>query len=319
MNHHELDQDLAVIRHVIALDEKNMTTAPPIRKPPTIPAPAARPPVAGAAPRVAKTFTVAPWTGAGEGKKGMIYAPNGFGKTTLASMAPNPIFIGFDDGGREIRNPITGQPLNAINGVGTFQELRDVVHQVDLFPTGSSLVLDTITKAEPLAEQHLFETVKHESGHTVKSIEDYGWGKGYKHLTDVMRLLLTDFDTLIRRGVNVILLAQQGQATVANLEGTDYIQDGPLLCGQPKAGGNVRSEVCSWCDFIFRIGYPEVSVIKANPKASKGRASGSTERQIFTEPEVHFVAKNRMNGTLPPIVSFAERKTNDIWKYIFGA
>jgi len=298
---------------------ETLSKPPLIRKPPTMPAGVSKPAPPGRAQHVVKTFSVAPWAGTNEGKKVLLYGPSGLGKTTLASMAPHAIFIGLDDGGRQTRHPKTNQPLNAIQGVETFQQLRDALHQVDLFPAGSSVVLDTITKAEALAEPYLFETVRSDSGQTVDSIEGYGWGKGYKHLLDVMRLLLTDFDALVRRGVNVILLAQQGQATVPNLEGTDYLKDGPLLCGQPKNGGNVRSEVCAWADNIFRIGYPEVSVVKASKTASRGKASGTTERNIFTEPEIWFEAKNRMNGTLPPVVAFSKRDDDSIWQFVFGA
>lgn len=240
------------------------------------------------------------------------------GKTTLAAMAPNPIFIGLDDGGRETRNPKTGESLFAIGGIETFQDLRDALHQTNLFAKGSTLVLDTVTKAEELLKAHTMATIKKDNGQTAANMEDYGYGKGYDHLTDVSRLLLADLDPLIRRGVNVLFLAQQGQATVANLEGTDYAQDGPALTNQPKARMNVRSEVCSWCDNIFRIGYPAVDVLKANKDAKKGKASGTTDRVIYTEPEVYFLAKNRSNGTLPAQVAFSSRDDDSIWQFIFG-
>jgi hypothetical protein len=57
--------------------------------------------------------------------------------------------------------------------------------------------------------------------------------------------------------------------------------------------------------------------VKANAQANKGKASGSTERQVFTEPAVYFVAKNRMNGTLPPVVSFSARDDDAIWQFVF--
>lgn len=248
----------------------------------------------------------------------LLYGPNGQGKTTLASMAPNAVFIGLDDGGRETRNPKTGAKLQAISGVESFLDLRDMLHQMDLFPAGSTLVLDTLTKAEELVKQYVLATVKKETGGVATSLEDYGYGKGYTHLTDAARLLLGDFDTLVRRGVNVLLLAQQSQTTVSNLEGIDYSQDGPALSGQPKAGMNVRSEFCSWSDHVFRLGYADPSVTKANKMAAKGKATGTTDRYIFTEPQIHFVAKNRMNGTLPAIMPFATRDDDSIWRAIFN-
>jgi hypothetical protein len=276
------------------------------------------PPPSKPSARPAKTFSVGEWTGNGEGRKVMLYAGNGMGKTTLASMAPNPVFIGLDDGGRQTRNPKTGEPLKAVQGIETWEDLRDAVHQASLFPAGSTLVLDTITRAESLAVAFMLRTIKVD-GHYPDNLEGYGWGKGYTNLVEIMRLLLGDFDPLVRRGVNILLLAQQGQATVSNLEGADYIQDGPLLASQPKTGANVRAEVNSWVDDILRIGYPEVSVAKASKESRKGKASGTTTRQVYTEPEIWFVAKNRMNGTLPPVVSFAAREDDSLWQFLFPA
>jgi hypothetical protein len=259
-------------------------------------------------------FTVGTLDGSNEGTKTLLYANNGMGKTTLAAMAPDPLFIPLDDGARLTTNPKTGEKLRGIQGhIEAFEDLRDVFHSTSLFPSGSTLVLDTVTKAEPLAVAYLLRTLKVGNA-LAENLEDYGYGKGYVHLTDTMRLLLTDLDPLVRKGVNIVLLAQQGQATVSNLEGIDYAQDGPQLTSQPKGGANVRAEVCGWVDNIFRIGYPEVSVVKANKQASRGKASGETTRQVYTEPAVWYVAKNRMNGQLPAVISFSSRDDDSLWR-----
>lgn len=289
---------------------------PTLIKPPSATV-ATKPPAASARP--VKTFSVVEWSGEGEGKKIILYGPNGMGKTTLAAMAPDAVFIGLDDGGRETRHPKTGAKLRAIPGVESFYDLRDALHQTTMFPRGSTLILDTVTRAEELIKQFVLATVKKEGkGERADSLEDYGYGKGFSHLTDASRLLLGDLDPLVRSGVNVILLAQQTQATVSNLEGIDYSQDGPALTSQPKSGMNVRTEFCSWSDHIFRLGYADPSVKKANERAAKGKASGTTDRYVFTEPQIHFVAKNRMNGTLPAIMPFATRDDDSIWRAVFN-
>jgi AAA domain len=265
-----------------------------------------------------KTFTVNPWPGDKEGEKILLYGKSGVGKTTAAAMSPNPIFIGLDDGGRKIRNPKTNQPVNAIQGIESFQDLRDALHQSSLFPSGSTIVIDTITRAEALAEPYLFATLKTDKGETVDNIEGYGYGKGYKHLLDAMRLILSDLEPHVRRGVNVLLLGQLAQATVSNLEGTDYLEDGPKLSNAQKY--SVRTEVGEWVDHIFRIGNPEIVVAKANKTATKGKASGSTERIIFTTPRLHFMAKNRVQpvGRLPEAVSFSTPDDDAIWQFLFN-
>lgn len=267
-------------------------------------------------PALTRKFAVSAWTGHGEGEKILLYAKSGMGKTTLASMLPNPIFIGVDDGGRRIRNPKTQEAVQAVEGVATFDDIRAVLHQDTLFPIGCTIVLDTITRVEAMAEQYLFEHIKTERGERVDSIEGYGYGKGYKHLLDAIRLLLGDFESHIRRGVSVALIAQESQATVANLAGADYVQDGPKLSNAAKF--SVRTEVCEWVDHVLRIGHPDVQVVKDNKNAIKGKIVGATTRAVYTEPELYFLAKNRMNGKLPPIVTFDEPKDDSIWTFIFG-
>lgn len=282
------------------------------------------PPVAkmSKATRAIKTFSVEDWTDEGQGQKILLYAPSGMGKTTLATMAPNPIFIGLDDGGRKARNPITGAKVRAISGIETLNDMRDALHQADLWPAGSTCVIDTVTKADELGEAYTLENVKNDKNELMHSLEEYGWAKGYRYQCETMRLLLADLDPLVRRGVNVLMLAQQSQATVSNLAGTDYSQDGPMLTATPKAGPHVRGEFCAWVDYIFRIGYQDVTVTKAGPKSSKGKVSGTTDRVIFTAPQLHYIAKARplSDGTsLAPLVSFANEQDDSLWTFLFGA
>jgi hypothetical protein len=287
----------------------------PMTKPPTMPTrpPMSKPPISKAVVSN-KTFTIKPWVGSNEGEKIILYGASGIGKTTLAATAPNAVFIGVDDGARKIRNPLTGQPVLAIEGIETFADLRACLRTPNLFPAGTSLVIDTITQVQKLAEQYTFETVK-VSGQIAKSLEDYGYGKGYRFLCETMRLLLTDMDPLVRAGVNIVLLAQDAPRTVKNPIGADWDEAGPELnaTGNP----NVRAEYCQWADHILRVAYPPANVRTTNSKATKGKVSGSYEQQIYAKGDLHFVAKNRMNGSLPDAVSFASPQDRSLWEFIF--
>lgn len=289
------------------------TPKPPIARPPI-----KMPTVTSASPasrHTPKTFNIITWTGAKEGEKIILYGNSGMGKTTLATMAPSPVFIGLDDGGRKIVNPKTGENVKAIPGVESFQDLRDALHQNGLIEPGQTLVIDTVTRAEGLGELHTLATVKTEKGETPENLEAYGYGKGYKHLMDTMRLLISDLEPHVRRGVHVLLLAQQGQATVSNLEGVDYLQDGPKLCARKDQ--NIRTEFVEWVDHVFRIGHPSLEVVKDNKKNVKGKVKGTMERVIYTQPELYYMAKNRSNGKWPPVVSFENPADDSLWAYVF--
>jgi hypothetical protein len=262
----------------------------------------------------AKTFSIATYAEANEGQKIVLYAPTGLGKSTLASTAPSPVFLAFDKNAR-IVNPITGVAVNMIPGLESFQDLRDALHQKGLFPEGSTIVLDTITKAEAAAEQYIFANYKLKQGQATH-MRAYGWD-GPGHQLDVMRLLLSDLDPHVATGLNVILLAQQGQATLSNAEGVDYLQDGPRLAHTKQYSS--RLEVSEWADHVLRIGYLDFEVRLDNDKARVGKASGSQTRAIYSGGAAHYLAKTRLikGKRLPPTISFSEPGDDSLWSMIF--
>ncbi|KKL54054.1 hypothetical protein LCGC14_2269260, partial [marine sediment metagenome] len=242
---------------------------------PALPKGPKSPPTPNTPKRAVKHFRVEGWSGEGEGEKILAYSSSGMGKTTLAGMAPDPVFIGVDDGARKIRGR-NGEVLVAIRGIEDYQDIRDAIRTPSLFKGKKTLVLDTITKTEAMAEPYLFENYKHEKGHKVRSIEGYGWGKGYKHLQDAMRLLLQDLDGLVKQGIHVLLLAQEAAVVVPNAGGLDFLQSGPKLY-QGKSF-SVKADYCEWADHVFRLDY-------INRKIEDKKASGDTERAVFITPE----------------------------------
>ncbi len=325
-----------------------MATKPPSKKPPTpgaptaasptasvtAPSPAApatskplikptinKPPTSPVKSHIPKTFAISSWTGANEGEKIVIFAKSGGGKTTLASMAPNAVFIGVDDGGRKIVNPLTGQHVNVIQGITSFQDIRDALHQTSLYAPDSTIVIDTLTKAESMAEPYIFEHYKVNNA-SVSSMRKYGWD-GPAHQLEVMRLLLSDLDAHIRAGRSAVLLSQLAQIRVANAEGLDYLEDGPKL--QHNNQYSSRTEVCEWADHVFRIGYVDFNVQRDTEKSKVAKVTSSdTTRAVFTGGAQHFIAKTRpvtRNRTepysLPPVISFSAKNDNSLWQMVF--
>lgn len=304
----------------IAPPPKSAPPKPASAKPPGAPKTIAAPPkMISASARPAKTFSVEDFGGKGEGEKIVIYGESGQGKTTLASMAPDPVFIGIDDGARKIRDPRTGAVLRAITGVESFWDVRSAISQAGLLTRGQTLVLDTVTKLESLSEEFMFETYKDDKGQKVNSIEGYGYGKGYRYALEAMRLFLQDCDALVRRGVNVVLLAQESAATMPNAAGLDYLQAGPKLHHTKQYSS--RLEVCEWADHVLRVGYQDTQVaavggVRAAANATKGKlVSTDTTRVIFARAARHYFAKSR---TLQePVISFEDPSDDSIWKFIF--
>ncbi len=267
------------------------------------------------APAPVKAFSVGPWKDEGEGERIIIYGESGMGKTTLAALAPKPVFIGIDDGGKKIKDPRTGENLQKIHGIKTYEDVRSALQQPALFEGYDTIVIDTFTLVEGLAEPFMFRTIKHEKNSTVTHLEGYGYGKGYKHLYDTMIPFAADSDRLIRAGKTVILLCQSMNVKRANPGGEDFLEVGPKLSHPASEKNSVRRFFVEWADHVFRIDHLGVEVSK------DGKAKGGINRAIFVRPEIHYVAKTRSEEKFEgnKAISF-ESKTDDyVWELLFGS
>lgn len=281
--------------------------------PPPPPAPKKKPATPTAATYIPKkSLTVERWDGSKSGEKVLIYGASGIGKTTLAALSPNAVFIGFDDGGRKIKHPHTGEWLNHIAGVETFQDYRDALHSYKLLENYDCIVTDSATKLQEVCEPYIFKTRrKTEENAVVDNLEAYGWGKGYKHLVDCFRMILQDSDLLTSRGKNIILLAQESTTEYKNAEGADYMMIGPDF--QHNKQHSVRNEVISWSDHVARVKYYSVNV-----KAKK--AVGDTTRVVQIAPDIHFYSKSRtLDLEQYGVVSFESKQDDSFWKILLGS
>ena len=263
-----------------------------------------------------------PWTGAGEGEKIVLYGSTGLGKTTFMSMAPDPIFIGLDDGGRKIRHPRTGEPVNHIPDVETYEDVRAVLQQTSLFPAGSTCVIDTVTILEQKVERHVLNTVPlPKTGGTATNIKAYGWNDGSSHILDAMRLILQDLDMLIRQGVHVGLIGQEQAVKIANAEGADYLRTGPRLHHDGRY--SVMHDVCEWADHVFRVNFLNTGVRVEKDRPIGKVVSSDSIRAIYISGAQDFYAKNKIvnnvteDGTPIQCVAFDNPADSSLWEFLF--
>ena len=257
-------------------------------------------------------FQIEQWDGDKTGEGIILYTETGMGKTTLSSMAPDPVFIPIDEGGRKIKNPKTGEPLRYIPNVKNFEDVRGATNAcLDL--DCKTVVVDTGTKLEEWAEAYVLKTIPGPQNSVCKNLEGYGYGKGYKHLYDTMRLPLLDFDKLIAAGKNVIVICQSVNNKIANPAGEDY------LCNEPRLYHSRLYSVlllwCEWADHIFRIDYQGTWVNKKNKQDSYGKVTGDTTRIIQTKAETHYKAKSRTLDE--PVISFSTKDDDSLWCLLF--
>lgn len=224
-------------------------------------------------------------------------------------MLPDPVWIGLDDGGRKIRHPKTGKVLKRIPEVETFEDVRAVLQSSVLNDCGS-IVIDTITELQALALQGTFNRVKGPKGSRAENIEDYGYGKGYRHWLDTMRLILTDCDQHVRAGRNIVMLSQRATRRKANPAGEDYLMDVPDLYNAKDV--SILDAYIAWVDHVLRVDYAGVVV------DDDKKISGGSSRAVYIQPEAHFEAKSRTIPVEYDVVEFNAPSDDSIWRLIFG-
>ncbi len=252
------------------------------------------------------------------GQKIIAYGASGIGKSSLVALAPTPIFIPLDDGSVNLRDPYTDEKVKQVqdengNPPCTFAETRAALQQYSIYDNFESVVIDTATKLQDLSHQYMFDTIPHEKGNTVTSIEGYGYGKGYNHLYDVMKLILMDADELIRRGKNVIIIVQSTIASVANAAGDDYVCDAPRLYPGNKITPSIRDLYIEWADHVLFVNHANIAV-------KDKKIKGEVTRAVFTQGQLHFKAKTRVlvsGEVIPAIINFDSVKDDSVWQFIF--
>ncbi len=279
-----------------ASDPPPRPAPPPPRRPPPVVS-GTQPPAVGP-PAQPSRFPIKAGPIAGA-QRVVIYGPGGIGKSNLARLAPQPVFIDIENGTRAL-------DVSRVGGVETWADLR-LCLQSDALDTCQTIVIDSITRAEELAVAHTLATVPHDKGHRVTSIEAYGFGKGPQHVYDTFLPLLSDLDRHIRAGRNVVLIAHDCINEVPNPAGDDYLRYEPHL-QQPKSGkASIRERVFQWADHVLFVGYDVVA------EDRKGRGGGT--RTIWPVERPDHRAKSR---TLTEPIPYTSAQDGTIWKRIIG-
>lgn len=235
----------------------------------------------------------------------LLYGTGGIGKTSLAALAPNPVFLDLEQGTEQL-------DVHRLS-IDNWHDLRAVL-QSDKLEGYGTVVIDGATKAEELATTWTIETVPHEKGHRVHRLEDYGFGKGLNHVYETYLLLLQDLDSQIRRGRNVIQIAHDCISEVPNPIGDNFIRYEPHL-QSPKSGkASIRNRVVQWANHVLFVGYDVHA-------SREGKGQGSGTRTIYTQELPSHIAKTRgaMDPavTVPPAIPY-QRGDGSVWSYLLG-
>ena len=143
----------------------------------------------------------------------VIHGGPGIGKTTLASRAPNPVFLDLEHGTLQI-------DVARIEGIETWEGLLAALRALATEPHDfKTVVIDTLDRAEWLCWQHICQTER------VPNIEKVGkgFGKGYTAAYEAFRGLAAALEKLrTERGMAVILIAHSKVEKAPNAAGDEY-------------------------------------------------------------------------------------------------
>lgn len=216
----------------------------------------------------------------------IVYGNHGLGKSTFASMAPNPVFIQTEDGLSGLDTPRFSKAESFDDVISQLGELYTEDHDF------KTVIIDSLDHLEPLVWAKLIkENPTGDKGNTIENIEDFGYGKGYVRALDVWRQYITAIEMLRKdRGVIIIQTAHSQVKKYENPMSDPYDRFEMKL--QDKAKALLQENA----DIVFFANYAS-SLVKKKDKSGNERirAIGSGDRILYTEERPAFQAKNRFS------------------------
>lgn len=215
--------------------------------------------------------------------RAVFYGPEGVGKSSLAAMCPNPVFLDTEGSTRRMAVARLPQPTG-------WAHMLQTINEVQRDPQGfQTLVVDTADWAERFCTQELC------ASRGKDGIEGFGYGKGYTYLAEEFSKFLEVLNDLAAKaGVHVVLTAH---SRVVKVELPEDL--GSYDKHQMKLSKQVEPLLKEWADMLLFLSH-KVTVV-TDDDGNRGKACES-KRVIKTSHSPTFDAKNRDN--LPAEIPF---------------
>ena len=206
----------------------------------------------------------------------LIFSEIGLGKSTLASTAPNPIFINLEDRIDEIN----ADRLEVPESYDQFhQQLIEVYKEEHDYKT---IVIDTIDALEALIYKKVCEE------NSVGSISDINFGGGYEQSLTIFRKVVDALNKLrLHKKMKIIILAHSHVKTYNNPLGQDYDRISIKLREKNAA---VITERCDIVGYLHINTY--TSEVDKGFGSKKTKVASTQERVFSCYPSAAFEAKN---------------------------
>jgi len=213
----------------------------------------------------------------GRAQKLTIYAPEGFGKSTLAGLMPDPLFFDLEGSTAQLDVSRIGRDV-----LPDLRTVESALGEVVKCKPCQTLVVDTIDWLDDM----ISAAVVAEAGNDkIKGIEDFGYGKGYIAVKERMALVLARFDAVIHAGINVVLLAHSKVAKFEPPDGQGAFDRYTL-----KLSKHVEPLIKEWSDAVL-FGNYRTQIKETDSGKLKG--IGGRERLLYATRCSAWDAKNR--------------------------
>lgn len=223
----------------------------------------------------------------------IIYGPEGVGKSTLAAGLPAPVLLDTEQGSSHIDVARLdcrsyGDVINAI------EELTQGGHEF------RTVIIDSIDWCERLFVNAFIREHNKWANASLKSIEDFGYGKGYKMIEPVAMDLLSRLNALMSAGMNVVLVGHSRRVKFEMPE-TAGAYDKHELNLSKFVAPLVKewADAMLFCNFVVTV--------------QDGKGHGGNQRMVYTSPSAPWEAKNRHG--MPAVMAM---DAGEISRLLFG-
>ena len=204
--------------------------------------------------------------------RAVIYGTEGIGKSTLAAQFPEPVILDTEDGtGRLDCARVICHDSLTLEGA-----MLDLAGDPQGFKT---VVVDSADWAERQILEHLLK----KSGK--RSIEDFGFGKGYTMLAEACSRILGLADQLLAKGLHVVFVAHSTVKRTSPPDETDGYDRYEL-----KLTRQTAPLFKEWADLLLFCNY-KTKLVEGSDGRKKG--TGGKTRVMYAERAAAWDAKNR--------------------------
>jgi hypothetical protein len=200
----------------------------------------------------------------------VIYGVESVGKSTFAAQFPKPLFLDVEGGTAHLDTDRVE--------IATLAELESAIRECQTTDY-QSVIIDSADWAERLVLEGMLVQDKK------KSVEDYGYGKGFVMLAEKFARLLTIADQIVAGGKNVVFIAH---SKVQRVEPPDMLSAYDRY--ELKLTKQSAPLLKEWADELWFFKF-KTKTVESESGRSKG--IGGKERIILTTHSAAYDAKTR--------------------------